>query len=92
MWFLIALVVGIGITALGFWLSGKGMKFTWYEWLIAIVGVMLLMFAIQNYLGSMAENESTAATKHLLYEGIPAIVLMGITYGLIVWRKGRTAS
>jgi len=81
------MLLGAAIVGLGVWLASRDIKFPWYAWLIGIIGVLLLMFSIQNYFGSIAEDESAAATKHLLFEGIPALILIASMYAFYVWGK-----
>ncbi|MBA7668403.1 hypothetical protein ES703_76513 [subsurface metagenome] len=90
MWFIVALIVGGLVGALMFWLRGRDIKVTWYEWLIGIIGLLLLLFTIQNYIGSQAEWESTAANMFLLATGLPAIILI-VVAGLLAWRQHRAA-
>jgi cytochrome b subunit of formate dehydrogenase len=90
MWFIVALVVGIGVASLVFWTRSRGIKISWYEWLIGIVGLLLLLFTIQNYFGSVAEFESAAAGKFWIITGIPAIVLVLIA-GVLSWRRQQSA-
>ncbi len=90
MWFLAALIVGGGVVALVFWLRSRGVAISWYEWLIGIVGVLLLLFAIQNYFGFIAEMEPKAPGLILLVMGLPSLVLLAIA-GMLIWRRQRTA-
>jgi len=90
MWFLIALVIGVGIASLVFWLRSRDIKVSWYEWLIGVVGFLLLLFAIQNFFGSIAEVEEAAAPKFLLFIGLPALILLAIAW-LLPWRRHRGA-
>jgi hypothetical protein len=48
------------------------MGMAWYTWLIGIVGLFLLLFTIQNYVGSVNEFENSAATMFLLVMGANA--------------------
>jgi uncharacterized membrane protein len=59
-------------------MRSKDMKMAWYTWLIGIVGLFLLLFTIQNYVGSVNEFEDSAATMFLLIMGLPAVVLIAI--------------
>ena len=88
MWFIVALVVGAGITALIYWLRSRDIKVSWYEWLIGAVGLLLLLFAIQSFAASLAEDESTAANMYLLVTGLPALVLLAVAWQF-VWRRHR---
>ena len=57
MWFLFGFIVGIGLLALALWLRNRKITIKWYEWLIGIIGLGLLLFMIQNIIGSVREME-----------------------------------
>ena len=86
MWFIIALIAGAAIVALVLLLPKRGIKVSWYEWLIGIVGLLVLLFTIQSYLGFTSEGASDAATTALWLMGIPALVLVGVAAAL-AWRQ-----
>ncbi len=87
MWLIIGLVAGAALLALVLWLRGRDIKVTWYEWLIGAVGLLLLLFTIQNLLGSFAELESTAAYMFLLVTGLPSIILLAVAWQLVARRQ-----
>jgi len=60
MWLVIGLIVGAGVFWLASWMGSKKMTFTWYEWALGIIGLLLLLFTIQNFFGSQAELEPKA--------------------------------
>ena len=91
MWFISALIVGTALTALVFWLRGKSVKVAWYEMLIAVIGVLLILFSLQNYFGFTAEFESSAATTALLVMGLPGLLLLAVA-GVLVSRRQKSAS
>ena len=86
MWFLIGLVSGAAITALIFWLRSQRISVTWYEWLTGILGLALMLFAIQNFSASLAEFEPAVARRFLLVFGLPAILLLAIA-SLLPWLR-----
>ena len=90
MWFIIALILGGLVGALALWMRSKDMKMAWYTWLIGIVGLFLLLFTIQNYVGSVNEFESSAASMFLLVLGIPAVILLAVA-GVLGYRETKTA-
>jgi len=90
MWFIIGLVVGIALLGIVFWLRNRNVSLTWYEWLLGIVGFLLLLLTLQNALGSIAEMETTATWMFLVIPGIPALILIAIA-GSLVWRRQRAA-
>ena len=87
--FLIALILGAAIVGLMFFLSRQGIKVSWYEWLIGIVGLFALLFTLQNYFAALNEFEPEAASTFLWVAGIPAIVLMGVA-AILAWRRNRS--
>ena len=83
MWFIIALVVGVGLAWLIMFMRGRDIKVTWYEWLIGIIGLLLLLFSIQNAITATAEFESTASMMFLLVLGLPALILLAVSWQLV---------
>ena len=71
-------------------MKSKGMSFKWYEWVIGIIGLLLLLFTIQNFFGSQAELEPKAASMFLLVTGLPAVILLVLT-GVLAMRHKATA-
>ena len=90
MWFIVALVVGVGLTALVMWLRNRDISVTWYEWIIGIIGLLLLLFTIQNSLTAITELESTASMMFLLVFGLPALILLVVSWQLVA-RHNRAA-
>lgn len=87
LWLILGLLIGAG----AFWLATRGnLNVRWYEWLVAILAVLLALFAIQNYASSLAENEPRAAGILLAMFGLPALIL-GIVAGVLVWLRKRPA-
>ncbi|PKH47754.1 zinc ribbon domain-containing protein [Dehalococcoides mccartyi] len=86
MWFTIGLI--IGLLFLGFLnlLKKKSFKLIWYEWVIGFIGLFLVLFTVQNFFGSLAEIESTAASMFLLVVGLPGLILLAIIWQLAARR------
>ena len=87
MWLIIGLIAGAAVLGLVLWMRGKDVSVKWYEWLIGAIGLLLLLFTIQNYAGSLAELESTAANMFLLVSGLPAIILLAVSWQLVARRQ-----
>ena len=83
---IIGAIVGAAIFWLTSWLRSKNVVTKWYDWVIGILGLLLLIFTIQNFFGSNAELESTAASLFLLVTGLPALILVAIAYRLMAGR------
>ena len=89
MWLIIGLVIGAGLLALVLWLKSRKIVVTWYEWFIGALGLLLLLFTIQNFAASFAEHELIAAWRFLWVFGLPAIILLAIACLLPWWRRRR---
>ena len=85
--FLIAGLVGAGVLAMVLWMRSKDIQATWYEWLIGIVGFLMLLFTFQNFFASYAEAESGAAIMFLPVLGLPALILLGVAWQLVARRQ-----
>jgi len=90
MWLVIGLIVGALIFWLATMMKSKGMSFKWYEWVIGLIGLALLLFTIQNFFGSQAELEPKAASMFLLVTGLPAVILLVLTGVLATRHKATT--
>ena len=88
MWLIIGLVTGAGLVALILWLRRRAIAVAWYEWLIGAMGLLLLLFTIQNFVASFAEYEQRAAWTFLWMFGLPAMVLLAIAC-LLPWLRHR---
>ena len=91
MWLFLGLLIGIALVMLVLWLRRRKLSVSWYEWLLALAGLALLLFAFQNYRTSIAEYETVAAGMLLLIFGVPGIVLLAIAFVLVLWRRFRKA-
>ena len=87
MWLIIGLAVGAALLRLELWVRNKGLAVTWYDRLVGAIGLLLLFFTIQNFFGSQAELESTAASMFLLVTGLPAVILLAVSWQLIARRQ-----
>jgi uncharacterized membrane protein len=87
LWFIIGIAVGLAILRLVQLLRSKDIMVKWYEWLIGIVGFGLLLFTIQNLVGSIVEDEPTAAWMMLVAIGLPALIIMAVAWQLVARRQ-----
>ena len=84
-WLIAGLVLGAAI----FWLAtGSQVKLTWYEWVIGVLGIILILFAIQNYSASQVELEAKAAGLLLLIFGLPGLIL-AVVAGVLAFMRGK---
>jgi hypothetical protein len=82
MWLFIGILIGLATMALVFWLRSRHITLRWYEWLLGVLGLAFLFFAMQNSMAAAREFEPTAPTMFLLVLGIPAVALIFLTVGL----------
>lgn len=85
LWLFLGVVVGVG-----FFLAATKMKLTWYEWVLAVLGTILILFAIQNYAASQAEVEARAAGMLLLIFGLPGVILAALGF-VLPWMRAKKA-
>ena len=88
MWFIFGLIVGAGLLVLVVWLRNRKITVKWYEWFICTIGLGLLLFMIQNIIGSVREMETLAAWQFLWIIGLPAIIFLTLALWL-PWRRHR---
>jgi len=91
MWYILAVLIGAGLVGLALFLNKKGIGLKWYEMLIFVVGLALLLFAIQNIVGTKAEFEDHAATV-FFWAFVPASVILMIVAGVLPWLRLRSSS
>ncbi len=87
MWLIVGLIVGAALIGLELWVRNKNLVVTWYDRLIGAVGIILLLFTIQNSVTAITELESTASWMFLLVFGLPALILLAVAWQLIARRQ-----
>ena len=87
MWLAVGFILGILVLGVSWWLKDKIRLMVWYEWLVGIVGLVLLFFTIQNYFGSVEEFQTKPAMMFLLVTGLPGLILLGVSWRLILRHK-----
>lgn len=93
MWFIMGLAIGALILAGALLLRGRGFSVRWYEWALALLGLLLLMFSLQNYWATRAEHWSSGTPfTFLLIFGVPGLALLLLAVALALWRYLRWRS
>jgi len=86
---LLWLILGLVLGAVLLWLATRAsLRFTWYEWLLAALALVLLLFTVQNYFASLTELEPRAAGFMLLLFGLPGLILV-VVDSVLVWLRLR---
>jgi uncharacterized membrane protein len=91
MWMIIGAILAVLLFALVIWLRRGGYTLKWFDWILGIIGVALLLFTLENFLGSFDEEVPQAAWMFLVVTGIPTLVIFGIV-GIQLWRRARTSA
>ena len=86
LWFIFGLLLGAGILGLVFWMRARKIRAAWYEWIMGILSLILILLLMQNFVGSIAEEETRAAWMGVLFLGIPAVVL-GVLAVRLPWQR-----
>ncbi|MBC8331324.1 MAG: dehalogenase [Anaerolineae bacterium] len=87
MWLILGLVLGAGV----YWLvTTEKVKLTWYEWVLVVVGVILLLYGIENYSASQLELEPRAGGFLLLIFGLPGLILAAVA-GVLAFLRAKKA-
>lgn len=86
LWLFLGIVVGVSF----FWLATQtSVKMKWYEWVLAALSAILVLYAIQNFTMSQTELEPRAANYLALMFGLPGVIL-GLIPLFLWWRRART--
>ena len=88
--FLLGILLGVIVLAAVLLLRYYRIVIRWYEWLVAGIGFLLLLFGWQNFVATRAEhwNPETSATFFLVF-GLPGILLLLLAIFLPGWRYYR---
>ncbi|AGG05748.1 MULTISPECIES: hypothetical protein [Dehalococcoides] len=86
MWLIIGFIIGILVLGSAWLAKNKNISFKWYELAIGVIGLGLLLFTIQNFLGSFIEYEPQAGYTFLLITGLPSLILLALAWQLSMRR------
>ncbi len=87
MWVVSGAIAAAFLLLMASFFKSKGHAVKWYAWLTGIIAVVLVLFTAQNYFGSQAEFWPKAANMFLVIGGLPALILLIVTWQLIVRTK-----
>ena len=85
--FILGLIFGAIIIFCLTYASLKKISVRWWEWILGILGIALLYFAILNFDGGLYEQTTQAAWMFLLVFAIPAIILLAVPAYLVFKRN-----
>jgi phosphatidylserine synthase len=87
----IAFVLGVGLTVLWFWAKNKNVSIKWWEWVLGLLGVVLVSLTVQNIMAADYEEVSRTVVPFLLVTGLPGLILLVIPWQT-VWRRMRSGA
>lgn len=79
LWIVIAVLLTLGFVQLFAWLKRNDIKPAWWVWLVGAVGLLLVLMAVQHYVGTLEEMYFTAAWMGALILGIPGVILLAVS-------------
>ena len=86
-WTLFTIILVAALTLLVIYVFNKKMVVKWWEWVLFGIGILLFVFALQNFFGAMMEGESKPAFMFLWTLGIPALILLIVPIVLVRLRR-----
>ena len=86
-WTLFTIILVAILTLLVVYVFNKKIRVCWWEWVLFGIGILLLVFALQNTFGAAAEGESKAGFMFLWTLGIPALILIVVPAVLVQRRQ-----
>jgi hypothetical protein len=78
-WFFYGLFIGAGGMRLVMWVQQEQIDVAWYAWALGVIALALGALAGQNFFASFKELEPRAAWMGLIFIGVPALILAGVT-------------
>lgn len=78
LWIVITIAITLGLVKLFSWVRESGAKPAWWVWGLGAVGLLMVLMAIQHYVGTMEEMYPTAAVMGAAIFIIPGLILLGI--------------
>jgi hypothetical protein len=71
-------------------LKEKAIKLVWYEWVLSVLSLLIVIIMGQTFIASFGEGEPRAAWMSLVFMGIPTIVLAVIAVRSVQSRIAKT--
>ncbi len=78
LWFVIGLLLGVLLLLLVGCVRQKRIRIAWYQWVLGVIGVAILLLMLQNILGFRQELESAAQTFTIVSMGIPGVLVLAV--------------
>lgn len=80
LWLVLGIAIGFGLFMIISRFKAGRFNVKWYQWVLGIVSLLMILFTVQNYFGLLEELEPQAARFMLLAAGLPAIILAALIW------------
>ena len=90
MYLVVGLLIGLAFGVFAVWSHNKGIKTKWFDWVLLVVGALLLIFAAQNFVAGFEESVAKFSWLVLATIALPGIICLVVPCLLI--RARNTAS
>ena len=87
LFYAVSVIVALAVGALVVWLIKSGVSVRWWEWLMGVIGVILIIVTLQHVFATFVENQPAALWPGVLTFGVPAIILLAIAGQFIARRQ-----
>jgi hypothetical protein len=88
MWFIAGIIIGTAGVGLALFLSKKKVSVRWYEAVLAIVGVGLVVLGIHDFFASFSEYETRAAWTFLVMFTLTGTFMLAVA-AYLPWARYR---
>ncbi len=88
LWLILGIVIGFAWHWMLTWSRGRGIRISWWFWLLVVLSVITALSGIQNYVALLQEYEEQAAGKMIPIYSFQ-VLLTGVPALLILWRQVR---
>jgi len=88
MWFIAGIIIGTAGVGLAYFLSKNKVSVRWYEAVLGIVGVGLVVLGIHDFLASISEYEARAAWTFLAIFTLTGTVMLAMA-AYLPWARYR---
>ncbi len=82
LFFTLGVLTTLGVIGLVYY--NRSFTIKWYSWILAVLGLLLLVFSIAWFFSGIMEGVAQAGALGLVFFGIPALLLLFITRRLVL--------
>jgi len=80
LWLVLGIIIGFALHWLISQVKNNNLSVQWYQWVLGVGSVAMLLLTVENYIGLQQELEPIAANFVLIAMGLPAVILGALTW------------